>query len=405
MFKPDTIEHVNLIVPKISKDKLLSELHEKGVCQIDTVEELRCPEDIRELMLLKRNLERVQSKLKEYLPLISVNGIKQLFSPPKPKQYNALIDKKDWLNDIKVAVESTTYSLNERLTVLDKLKQKQKENQELIETYGMLPEMPTKMLSGTENILCFVGLIQTNEMPNVKIENNIYYTESISSTETLLITYSEDKKVLKKLFELGFRLLEFEKNEYKPSEVSKKIKKDNSRIKRDITKIKRTLKKLAFDNDLQFRLYLEELTIFIDKENAKGNFSDGSAYTTIELWIPKRNMGEFERLTKRICGDYLAETLESNDAPSLLKNNGLFKPFEIITKLYSIPKYKHFDPTFFIGITFPLFFGIMLTDFIYGIALTLFALALINGIGKYDKGIKNFSMLLIVDKILKFLHY
>ncbi len=52
--------------------------------------------------------------------------------------------------------------------------------------------------------------------------------------------------------------------------------------------------------------------------------------------------------------------------PIVLKNAPYFKPFELFTSLLPLPAYTSYDPTPFIGIFFPLFFGMILGDAGYG---------------------------------------
>ncbi len=64
--------------------------------------------------------------------------------------------------------------------------------------------------------------------------------------------------------------------------------------------------------------------------------------------------------------------------PVALRNPAFFKPFELLVQLLPLPRYTSFDPTPFIGIFFPLFFGMILGDVAYGIVLMLVALGLIH---------------------------
>jgi V/A-type H+-transporting ATPase subunit I len=55
--------------------------------------------------------------------------------------------------------------------------------------------------------------------------------------------------------------------------------------------------------------------------------------------------------------------------PVLLRNPPYFQPFELFTRLLPLPRYTSYDPTPFLGIFFPLFFGMMLGDAGYGLLL------------------------------------
>ncbi|WP_380674439.1 V-type ATP synthase subunit I [Salinigranum sp. GCM10025319] len=60
-----------------------------------------------------------------------------------------------------------------------------------------------------------------------------------------------------------------------------------------------------------------------------------------------------------------------NDEPPTVQNNpGVVSPFEVLVKAVGRPKYTEFDPTVFLFLTFPAFFGFMIGDFGYGILYT-----------------------------------
>jgi V/A-type H+-transporting ATPase subunit I len=60
---------------------------------------------------------------------------------------------------------------------------------------------------------------------------------------------------------------------------------------------------------------------------------------------------------------------ELEKAPVVLMNSPYFRPFEIFGRLLPVPAYSSFDPTPFIGIFFPVFFGMILGDAGYGLLL------------------------------------
>ncbi|WP_256296155.1 V-type ATP synthase subunit I [Haloarchaeobius salinus] len=61
-----------------------------------------------------------------------------------------------------------------------------------------------------------------------------------------------------------------------------------------------------------------------------------------------------------------------NDAPpTMMDNSEPAEPFELLTKMVGLPSYDELDPTFFIMLTFPAFFGFMIGDLGYGILYTV----------------------------------
>jgi V/A-type H+-transporting ATPase subunit I len=64
------------------------------------------------------------------------------------------------------------------------------------------------------------------------------------------------------------------------------------------------------------------------------------------------------------------------DAPVVLANPKLFAPFEVLTSLLPLPRYGSVDPTPFVAVFFPMFFGVVVGDVGYGLVLGALTLAL-----------------------------
>jgi V/A-type H+-transporting ATPase subunit I len=72
--------------------------------------------------------------------------------------------------------------------------------------------------------------------------------------------------------------------------------------------------------------------------------------------------------------EMLQEDLER--VPVMLKNPSYFRPFELFVRLLPLPAYTSLDPTPFIAIFFPVFFGMILGDAGYGLILLVMSLIL-----------------------------
>jgi V/A-type H+-transporting ATPase subunit I len=101
-------------------------------------------------------------------------------------------------------------------------------------------------------------------------------------------------------------------------------------------------------------------------------------------WIPssetKRLREEFDKRFKgQVVIDEKDIRVEDLDkVPVILKNPPYFRPFELFTRLLPLPSYTSYDPTVFIGIFFPIFFGMILGDAGYGILLLVTSLYFIR---------------------------
>jgi len=102
----------------------------------------------------------------------------------------------------------------------------------------------------------------------------------------------------------------------------------------------------------------------------------------LEGWVPKAAQRDLERRLGSSCGPgFEIETVSSEEwsgdtVPVVLNNPRLFRPFEAITKMMPLPKYGTVDPTPFVAVFFPMFFGIVLGDIGYGTILAAISLIL-----------------------------
>lgn len=101
-------------------------------------------------------------------------------------------------------------------------------------------------------------------------------------------------------------------------------------------------------------------------------------------WMPAEAVGGLgRRLTEKFGGSVILEEKrileqEMGRVPVVLRNPPYFRPFEMFSRILPLPAYTSYDPTPFIGIFFPLFFGIMLGDAGYGLVLLMTAAIIIK---------------------------
>ncbi len=97
----------------------------------------------------------------------------------------------------------------------------------------------------------------------------------------------------------------------------------------------------------------------------------------INGWMPSHDVeGLRKKLSKAFSDDVMLAEKEIREEdleriPIILKNSPYFKPFEMLTGVLPLPLYTSYDPTPFIGIFFPIFFGMILGDAGYGLLLAI----------------------------------
>jgi len=97
-------------------------------------------------------------------------------------------------------------------------------------------------------------------------------------------------------------------------------------------------------------------------------------------WMPAEKVASLRAgLQNKFSGSVVLEEIDIRiedleRIPVILQNPEYFKPFENFTRLLPLPSYTSFDPTPFIGLFFPLFFGLILGDAGYGFILLLISM-------------------------------
>lgn len=97
----------------------------------------------------------------------------------------------------------------------------------------------------------------------------------------------------------------------------------------------------------------------------------------IVAWVPE---SELEKIVDKLdtCQniDYKIEEKVGNKSPTKLKNNRLFKPFELLVKMYGVPNNNEIDPTAFVAITAFIMFGFMFGDVGHGLVFLILGILL-----------------------------
>jgi V/A-type H+-transporting ATPase subunit I len=108
-------------------------------------------------------------------------------------------------------------------------------------------------------------------------------------------------------------------------------------------------------------------------------------FFVVDGWAP---VSDVPRITARLADAFGAEVVvetlareqwAGEEAPVVLRNPRIFRPFEIVMRLVPLPRYGTVDPTPFVAVFFPMLFGVVLGDIGYGLVLALVALLLRRG--------------------------
>src|SRR3989344_1389354 len=152
--------------------------------------------------------------------------------------------------------------------------------------------------------------------------------------------------------------------------------KDASALNEEISKLTKNFMLLNSGAKKRSFIFLLASEMFLSRQLEKAEaplkFASTQSSFLVKGWVPAEDLNKtIERLNKAGKNKVFVhfEPAKAHDnVPIKLKNPRFAKPFEFFMDLYSMPTYREIDPTFFVFLTFPIFFGIMLGDVGYGIA-------------------------------------
>ncbi len=94
----------------------------------------------------------------------------------------------------------------------------------------------------------------------------------------------------------------------------------------------------------------------------------------IEGWIPATSLDEFRTILEEASGGAATVVVDEDvnaavTAPSAIRSPTFARPYELLVELYGMPGRDGYDPTLATALFMPLFFGLMIGDAGYGVAL------------------------------------
>lgn len=159
------------------------------------------------------------------------------------------------------------------------------------------------------------------------------------------------------------------------------IKKRKTEIPQELTGVKERLTEVS--EEWYVRLIALQLAVQdrIEELKESHKFAQTDFTFVVSGWLPTRDLTRTRKLLSDQFGDrVIIEALELSahemeEAPVVYDNPAIVKPFELIMKIFSPPRYGSIDPTPFLAVFFPIIFGMIVGDI--GIGLVIMAVSLI----------------------------
>ena len=272
--------------------------------------------------------------------------------------------------------------LTEKLKHLEDQEGWRQDDIELLNLLSNLP-FPLEELRATRRVNTVVGRIRQEMQETLahdlaEDEESVFWEEINTDGQFvyLLVLYYPNQRDVRALLERhGFDILDLSKYSRKIPEEIQRLTQERQEIQGQIAQIHEALKRFMQDKEA-FRIVEDTLVNEIQRRKDVQNFARTRKVYFVEGWMKQADKERFEQglADYKDSVEILYEDPARNDerVPVILENKPYIQPFEVITRMYGMPRYDEPDPTPMLAPFFIVYFGMCLTDAGYGILLALF---------------------------------
>lgn len=257
------------------------------------------------------------------------------------------------------------------------------EQESLLQKWQALDFLPKEYALRSSK--CFLGTADASiwesfkqELKDKQIHYEIIYSDDHIVNFVLLFLRAEQGEVQELVRQFSIVAFTYNRTQLPKAELAS--------IQREMMKLVEEQKKLARLIG-QKKIVIENLETSEEVLLARKNrwlihdrFIKDDKVFLLQGWIETDSFKSFETFVEDLIGagnlyieiEEPTDTEINEEIPTKLKNHKLVKPFEMLTEMYSLPKYHEVDPTPWFMPFYFVFFGMMVADAGYG-ALMLVA--------------------------------
>lgn len=405
-----SILKLELIAHSGIKKALLSTLQEVGMVQIaqTRTEELGLTDSAEDISSMDLCLQRLRHAL-DYLAGFKGGKLSKKFFGRKPqvlRSERADVLKRDYtsLLDRIESNESDKSNLASHLKFLER-------EEEWLEPLRDL-EIPIKSVQPTDAtrlLLGYLSLSRLEDLEKLRDRGALWYTiiqKGKRDVYLFLVYLQRDNEFFEEsLREVDFHpvyftdsILERADDTDRVKDVLITISKEKERIRKEITGLEEGAKHLCIHSEELMRIH-DVLMSERNKSLSTRMLGETEHVSYLEGWVLARDkqrlLARLEPYAENIeC--YFREPLPDEDPPVELQNPKASQPFELITKLYALPRNGTLDPTPYLTPFFFIFVGLSVSEAGYGLVVTLLSLLFL----KFAKPKGGFRLFIILMALL-----
>ena len=307
-------------------------------------------------------------------------------------------------------VGSKTHVIEGKLAALDSETSELKSNKSLANLLSNF-DMDLALLKDSKYTSTTVGRINVESASEIKTklsnltdELDMFTVPSDDKNYVIIVVVTLKEfsdEVYSTLRKFEFEKIEIGNVEGNPQQIISNADARLSTIESERAAVKSELRVVAEQWDDEILALKEQLENEKEKNDILSAFVKTKDSYMLEAWVPVNDTEKVEQLVEKSSEGHCAfelievEGTDDEDVPILQQNGWYAKPFEYLVDMYSPVRYNEIDPTIFVAIMFPIFFGFCLTDAIYGLVVSAIGVVLLRGMGKINKTMNAFGWILI----------
>lgn len=212
-------------------------------------------------------------------------------------------------------------------------------------------------------------------------------SESSDGLAVVVLTLrSHEASVAELLGELRFESVDLSNLQTKPADMLTSFDQQIGVLQRERKSIEEELRSLARSVP-KLCVAADATAAQLELAAASAMLERSAAVSFIHGWVRTRDFVRLERIVEE-AGAAAVEAIEpgpDEQPPVALVNRRIFRPFELVLELFSLPSPTELDPTAVIAPFFGVFFALCLTDAGYGLVVAALTLFLMRKLGRENK--------------------
>lgn len=301
-------------------------------------------------------------------------------APKTELSFDAFMQMEDGQAELIGYVEELSQLRNQKAELEAKLSKLNTEI-EKISLYRELPH-PTTWYRDTQNVFVQIGSVPMSAWDKLQTVAEGYPMSEVQkvgsyggNTLVVIVAHKDEKQIFDAMLPLGY----VKSNvvcDILPSAMLNDLTSQRNAVKGALVENAKAVTDYA-QHISKFEVLLDYLGFQLKKVVSEGNMQQTNSTFVAKGFFPAESQTVVEELLNNISDChvlYVEDIGEGEFAPTLIRNKGVVKEFEMITNGYTPPAYHEVDPNPTMAWFYFAIFGLMTADIGYGLLLCLVGL-------------------------------